>query len=159
MEEAADLGHILEALIELTNDGAGPGDKRLEALKPIITGYAERNRLNHRARLGILAGIKAASIFRPRGPHPLAGQLVTNKNGGEPVKVVGWFEHLVGTPFLETNLVRPPWILYACRMLDGMVPVDNDVVWVKGEHTSGLLHDSEILAGTNEPEMASNGSK
>ena len=139
-----DPAGVLDMLKEMADAGAGPGDPRLEGMMPIITGFAENNRLRGGAPLRILGMLEAAREWKPRGPHPRKGELVANKNGGEPVRIEGWFEELAGTPFLSTELVRPPWIIHACRMIDGHVPADNDVVCVKGEHTSGLLHDSEL---------------
>ncbi len=84
--------------------------------------------------------------WQPRGPHPLAGQTAKIKGTGDEVFVEDWFDRVIGTPFMMTELNRPPFILYFCRILDKTVPADNDVVCVKCRGMSNLVHNSDIEA-------------
>ena len=81
-----------------------------------------------------------------RGPHPLTGKTVKTKEGDE-ILVEGWFEQVFGTPYLLTEMDRPPFIIYFCRIMDKLVPADNEVVAVRCRGMGGLLHNSEILGG------------
>lgn len=93
---------------------------------------------------GALHRMRTALAPLDRGPHPLTGKTVKTKDGDE-LLVKGWFEQVFGTPYIWTELDRPPFIIYFCRIMDKSVPFDNDVVVVRGHSSSGLLHNSEII--------------
>jgi hypothetical protein len=94
----------------------------------------------------ILRMVQDTLEFKPRGPHPLAGQKAKFKPTGDELEVEDWFDRVIGTPFMLTELNRPPFILYFCRIVDKEVPPDNDVVCIKCRGLSNLVHASEIEA-------------
>jgi hypothetical protein len=124
-----------------------PSQEKLNAAMEELNQVFEKDSIRRQS----LAGLMSVTLnpFPKRDSHPLAGQTVRTKYDQE-VLVEDWFEKIIGTPFLLTEMNRPGFILYMLRTLEFQVPMDNNVVCVKsiskfGTGSSGLLHDSELI--------------
>ncbi|MDD5512890.1 MAG: hypothetical protein PHD09_03905 [Candidatus Omnitrophica bacterium] len=140
------MGKIDDMMKELMSD-PHPSMEKLNAAMEELNRVFERDSIRRRSLAGLMETL--VHPFPQRDSHPLAGKTVRTKYDQE-VLVEDWFEKVIGTPFLLTEMNRPGFILYTLRILEFQVPMDNNVVCVKsisefGFGSSGLLHDSELI--------------